>query len=69
VPIVRPLFFCFKDNAIVSMVSQSNVTIADLAPGDGVQVVGHKGLMAFYDHLQSGSKIVRMKLTVLLTCI
>ena len=56
VPIVRPQFFCFNDDAIFSMVSQSNVTIADLAPGDGVQVVGHKGLMAFYDHLQSGSK-------------
>ena len=49
-------FFCFKDDAIFNIVSQSNVTIADLAPGDGVQVVGHEGLMAFYDHLQSGSK-------------
>jgi hypothetical protein len=56
VPIVRPKFFCFKDDAIFSMVSQSNVTIADLAPGGGVQVVGHKGLMAFYNHLQSGGR-------------
>jgi hypothetical protein len=56
VPIVRHQFFCFKDDAILRMVNQSNVTIADLAPGDGVQVVGHKGLMAFYNHLQSGSK-------------
>ena len=58
VPIHRPHFFCFKDDALLSMVAESNVTIADLAPGDGVQVIGHEGLMGIYNHLQSGSKIL-----------